>query len=132
MSSSSSGNGAPIFALLNGDVSGTPDVVASFRVGDNSMRPEGLPEFMVSDASGATAGRASAGHITWDSSYGATEGGEFLSVAPVRMHLDMVAGQVRWSVGTTDFISCDCKRFRRITKLQVLATATTDVLDGLV
>src|SRR3954454_23537414 len=49
MSSSSSDGASLAFALLNGAASANPDVVASFRVGDNSISPDGLPEFALSD-----------------------------------------------------------------------------------
>jgi hypothetical protein len=129
MSSSSSGNGAASFALLNGDAADNPAVVASFRVGDNSMWPGGVPEFMVRGAGGAN---GSDGHITWDPDYDAGGANEFTSVAPVRMHFDVGSGRVQWSVGTTDFISCDCDRFHRITKLQVTASTATDAPECLV
>src|SRR5258706_1119358 len=101
MSSSSSSNGALEFALLNGDASANPDVIASFRVGDNSMRPDGLPEFTVGD--GAGLGSTPVGHITWDAAYEGDRGGDFFSVAPVRLRME--SEQISWSLGTAEFIA---------------------------
>ena len=56
MSSSSSDGASLAFALLNGAASANPDVVASFRVGDNSISPDGLPEFALSDGAGYATG----------------------------------------------------------------------------
>lgn len=128
MSSSSSSNGGLEVALLNGDASANPDVIASFRVGDNSMHPDGLAEFMLSDHAGL--GSTPVGHLTWDAAYESDKGGDFFSVAPVRLLMD--AEQIRWSVGTADFIARPSAPFCRIIKIQVMAVAAGEVLDALV
>jgi hypothetical protein len=128
MSSSSSSNGALEVALLNGNASANPDVIASFRVGDNSMDPDGMPEFMLSDRTGL--GSTPVGHLTWDAAYEGASGGDFFSVAPVRLRMD--AEQICWSVGTADFIARPSAPFRRISKIQVLAVAAGEVLEALV
>jgi hypothetical protein len=125
MSSSSSDGGSLEFALLTGDPSANADVIASFRVGDNSMRPNGLPEFTIVDGAGGV--NPPAGHITWDAGY---DGGEFFSVATVRLQMDQK--RIRWSVGTSDFISRPAVPFKRIRKVQVLAAAADEMLDGLI
>jgi hypothetical protein len=130
MSSSSSDNEMPEITLITGAGSADPDVVATFRVGDNSMRPDGVAEFTVVDRARSLigAGPLPGGHITWDASYDGT--GEFFSVAPVRLRID--SGRISWSVGTADFITSPVGPYRRIAKVQVLAAAAGDVWDGLV
>jgi hypothetical protein len=118
MLSSSSSDGFSSFSMLNGDTSVEADFVASFRFGDNRAEQSGWHEYMVCDANGA--GESAQGHLVWDPLYEGP-GSPLFSVAPVR--LDVSAGEIRWSVGTNDFLVCKCKPFRSIDRIQVAALA---------
>jgi hypothetical protein len=78
----------------------------------------------------AEVGSTPVGHLTWDAAYDVYSGGDFFSVAPIRLRMD--AEQIRWSVGTADFIARPSVPFRRISKIQVVAAAAGEVLDALV
>ena len=71
-------------------------VVASLQVGDNSIQPGGVPEFLLAGAAPdmPAAGQRAGGHLTWDATYAEAEGGDFDSVASVR--LVFTAPQLLW------------------------------------
>lgn len=121
-SSSSSNSGGLKAALFTGATSPKPQVVASFRFGDNSVRPAGASEYtLIGDTLQQSRSRTE-GHLIWDPSYGA-HGGAFFSVAPVQ--LEVTSGGAQWSVGTNQFIGCSCKPYEKIEKVQVVATAAS-------
>lgn len=129
MAKSSSSSGHLAATLISGATSAAPHLVASFRVGDNSADPDGQHEYLLADGEGEQARTLARGHLTWDPAYAGTSS-PFFSVAPV--YLDVMPGEVRWSVGTADFIPGLCKPYHRIEKIQVLALTGKDVPEGLV
>lgn len=113
------------FALLNGDASPNPFVVACFRVGEDGAAPHVLPQFSISDADS----RAVHGRLTWDAGHRRNgETSTFFSVAPVR--LDMKAdGECLLSVGTSEYIRLVTEPYRWIERVQVAAVAGTCALE---
>lgn len=130
-SSSSSGNGGAVFAMLTGATTPRPQVVASFQFGGNGMRSTGQYEYMVSASPEQQAGGRATGHLTWDPTYtGQTGGSAVFSVAPVR--LEVGPKRARWSVGTNPFIRCACKGYQKVEKIQVVASAAGPKPDRVV
>ena len=129
VSSSSSNSGGVRGALLTGATAPNPQVVASFRFGDNSVQSRGPHEFAVAAGTPHRSRGRAQGHLIWDPSYRG-RGSAFFSVAPVR--LEVTLGEVQWSVGTNQFISCACKPYERIEKIQVVATAANGAPHRLV
>lgn len=128
MSSSSSAGGLSPFTLLTGETSPNADVVASFKLGGAGGGERFGEQYMVTTNS--TGGSASAaGHLIWDPTF--SEGDPSLfSVAPVR--LDISPQQVRWSVGTNEFLCCSCEPYSEIEKVQVAALATREATEYLI
>jgi hypothetical protein len=100
-------------------------VVASLQVGDNSIRPDGIPEFRLTDTSGAAGGPAATsvdGQLTWDPLYPDEDQGEFDSVAAVRLVLHRK--HLLWAVGTVDAVRLTPPRYGHLTKICVVAAAS--------
>lgn len=130
-SSSSSGSGGAVFAMLTGAITPGAQVVASFQFGANGMPSRGEHEYMVFAGTPSHVRGRAAGHVIWDPSYTAQNGGStFFSVAPVRLQVSPKGA--RWSVGTNRFIRCDCKGYEKIEKIQVVAGAASHKPDRLV
>lgn len=113
-------------SVINGDADEADAlVVASLRIGDNSIRSEGLSEFQLtgtrSAGVAAEAKTVAEGHLTWDAVYAEEYRPEFASVAPVRLILH--GPRMVWSVGTVGAVQYPTPAYRRLTKIQVVAAA---------
>jgi hypothetical protein len=117
LSSSSRGN-LRAWALLAGTATPGPSIVASFRIGDNSGRPAGAFEYGLSAGADVDPSHCVHGHLTWDPAYGGA-GTSFASHSQVCLQL--TANEVKWAVGTNDFLVCPCKPFKRIDKVEIVA-----------
>lgn len=130
-SSSSSGSGGVLFAMLTGATTPSPQVVASFQFGGNGAPSSGNYEYMVSAGPAHPAGGHAAGRVIWDPTYTGQNGGSALfSIAPVRLQVSPKV--VQWSVGTNRFIRCACKGYDKIEKIQVVAAAANRARDRVV
>ena len=127
MPSSSPSKGVVSAGLLTGDTSPGSRFIASFRVGDNSARPDGVHEYQLAESEG---GAKALGHLVWDANHD-TADSPFGTVAHVI--LDVKADRVKWSVGTSDFISImPNPKFKSIRKIEIAAGTGTRELHRMV
>lgn len=127
MPSSSPSRGVVSAKLLTGDTSPASRFIASFRVGDNSARPDGVHEYLLAESDGEA---KALGNLVWDASHEMADS-PFVSVAQVI--LDVKTDRVKWAVGTTDFISIvPSPRFKNIRKIEIAAAVGSRELHRMV
>lgn len=128
MASSSQSRGVVSYTLLTGDTSPGSQFAATFRVGTNSAARGSAPQYMLAEGE---EGPKAEGRLVWDAGHSSAES-PLASVAQVI--LDVTPEQVKWAVGTSDFISIKPaanSRYRYIKKLEIAASTPSREQDRL-